>query len=67
MIAFLLWLVLLVIAWPLAILALVLIPVVWLLSIPFRVIGISVRGLLDLLAAALRFPARLLRGPQAAG
>ena len=67
MIAFLLWLLLLVIAWPVAILALVLFPVVWVLSIPFRLVGISVRGVLDLLASLLRFPVRLLRGPQTAG
>ena len=67
MIAFLLWLLLFVIAWPVAILALLLFPLVWLLSIPFRLVGVSVRSVLDLLGAVLRFPARLLRGTQAAG
>lgn len=60
---FLLWLILLVLAWPLALLALVLYPLVWLLSIPFRIIGISVGALLDFLRALLRLPGRVLRGP----
>lgn len=59
---FLLWLLLLVFAWPLALLALVLYPLVWLLSLPFRLIGISVRGVFDLLDAIVRLPARVLRG-----
>ncbi len=58
----LLWLLLLVFAWPLALLALILYPIVWLLSIPFRLIGISVRGLFDLLDTIIRLPARALRG-----
>lgn len=57
-----LWLLLLVVAWPLALLALLLWPVVWLLSLPFRLVGISVRAAFDLLDAVVRFPARLLRG-----
>ena len=60
---FLLWLILLVLAWPLALVALVLYPLLWLLSIPFRIIGISVGAVLDLLRALLRLPARVLRGP----
>jgi hypothetical protein len=60
---FLLWLILLVLAWPLALLALLLYPLVWLLSIPFRIIGISVGAILDLLRSLLRLPARVLRGP----
>jgi hypothetical protein len=67
MLKFLLWLLLLVLAWPLALLALVLYPLVWLLSLPFRLLGISVRGVFELLEAVLRFPARLLRGPNASG
>jgi hypothetical protein len=67
MLMFLVWLVLFVVAWPLALLALLLYPVVWLLSIPFRLVGISVRGALDLVDAIIRLPARLLRGPRALG
>lgn len=59
----LLWLVLLVLAWPVALLALLLYPVVWLLSLPFRLVGISVRAVFDFLDAILRLPARVLRGP----
>jgi hypothetical protein len=66
MASFLLWIILLVIAWPLALLALILYPVVWLLSIPFRLLGISVKGVLDLVGAIIRLPARVLRGPRAA-
>ncbi len=58
----LLWLVLLVISWPLAVLALLLYPVIWLLSIPFRLVGISVKGALELVEAIIRLPARILRG-----
>lgn len=66
MLLFLIWLLLAVLAWPLAVLALVLYPLIWLLSIPFRVLGVSVRGVFDLLEAIVRLPARLLRGPSAA-
>jgi hypothetical protein len=62
---FLLWLILLVVAWPLALFALILYPFVWLLSLPFRLIGISVGGLLDLVRAIVMLPARVLRGPKA--
>ena len=65
MLTFLLWLVLLVLAWPLAVLALILYPLVWLLSLPFRLVGISVRGVLDLVRAIVMLPARVLRGPKA--
>ena len=61
---FLLWLILLVVAWPLALAALVLYPIVWLLALPFRLVGMSVGALLDLLRAILRLPARVLRGPR---
>ena len=57
---FLLWLLLLVVCWPLALLALVLYPFVWLLLLPFRVVGIAVDGVLQLLKAVLFLPARLL-------
>jgi hypothetical protein len=58
----LLWLVLLVLCWPLALLALVLWPFVWLLSLPFRLVGIAVEGVFELLRAILLLPARLLGG-----
>lgn len=61
MVMFLLWLILAVISLPLAILALILWPLVWLLSLPFRLIGISVRGAFDLVEAIITLPARLLR------
>jgi hypothetical protein len=60
---FLLWLVLLILCWPLALLALVLYPLVWLFLLPFRVLGIAVEGVLQLLRAIILFPARILRGP----
>jgi len=62
MIGFLLWLLLLVVCWPLALLALVVYPIVWLLLLPFRVAGIAVGGALALLRALLFLPARLLGG-----
>jgi len=66
MLLFLLWVLLALVAWPLALLALIVYPLVWLVSIPFRVVGISVRGVFELLEAIVRLPARLLRGPRAA-
>lgn len=63
MIAFLLWLILLIVCWPLALLALVLYPLVWLLLLPFRIVGIAVDGVLQLIWAIFTFPARLLRAP----
>lgn len=59
---FLLWLILLVLCWPLALLALVLYPVVWLFLLPFRILGIAVGGALELLKAIIMLPARLLGG-----
>ena len=61
MIKFLLWCILLVLCWPLALLALVLYPLVWLLLLPFRVVGIAVGGVLELLGAIVFLPARVLR------
>lgn len=61
---FLLWLLLLVLCWPLAFLALVLYPLVWLVLLPFRVVGIAVDGVLELLRAVVTLPARVLRGPR---
>ena len=65
MATFLLWLVLLVLAWPLGLLALILYPIVWSLGLPLRLIGISVRGVFDLIDALIRLPARVIRGPGA--
>jgi len=61
MIKFLLWCILLVICWPLALLALVLYPLVWLLLLPFRLVGIAVEGVLELVVALITLPARLIR------
>jgi hypothetical protein len=58
----LLWLILFVISWPLAILALILYPLIWLLLLPFRLLGIAVTSVFELLRAILLLPARLLRG-----
>jgi len=60
MLKFLLWLILFVLCWPVAILALVLWPLLWLLSLPFRVVGIAVEGVFSLLRAMLLLPARIL-------
>lgn len=65
MITFLLWCLLLVLCWPLALLALVLYPLVWLLLLPFRLVGIAVGGVLSLFKALVMLPARILRGPRA--
>src|SRR2546430_12818611 len=62
MIGFLLWLLLLVLCWPLALLALLLYPLVWLLSLPFRLVGITVEGVFALLRALILLPARALGG-----
>ena len=60
---FLLWLILLILCWPLALLALVLYPIVWLILLPFRIVGITVHAVLELFRAVILLPARLLRGP----
>jgi hypothetical protein len=62
MAAFLLWLLLLVVCWPLALLALVLYPLVWLLLLPFRLLGLAVEGVFELLRAIILLPARVLSG-----
>jgi hypothetical protein len=62
---FLLWLILLVFCWPLALLALILYPLVWLVLLPFRLIGVTANGLFSLLRSLFTLPARLLRGPGA--
>jgi hypothetical protein len=65
MLTFLLWCLLLVLCWPLALLALVIYPLLWLFLLPFRLVGIVVTGVFDLLAALILLPARILRGPRA--
>jgi hypothetical protein len=62
MLSFMLWLVLLFLCWPLALLALLLYPLVWLLTLPFRIVGIGVEAVFDLLRAIVLLPARVLRG-----
>ena len=62
MLKFLLWLLLLVFCWPLALLALVLYPFVWLVTLPFRLVGIAFEGVFELLRALLLLPARVLGG-----
>ena len=61
MVKFLLWCILLILCWPLALVALVLYPLVWLLLLPFRVVGIAVGGVLELVKAIILLPARVLR------
>ena len=65
MAGFLLWCILLVLCWPLALFALIAYPIVWLLTLPLRILGIAVGGVLALLSALFFLPARLLRGPRA--
>jgi hypothetical protein len=62
MFSFLLWCILLVMCWPLALLALVLYPFVWLVLLPFRIVGIAVGGVLELVKEIIFLPARVLRG-----
>ena len=64
MAAFFLWCILLVICWPLALLALIVYPIVWLLLLPFRLVGIAVHGVFALLSTILYLPVRVLRGPR---
>jgi hypothetical protein len=66
MLTFLLWCLLFVVSWPLALLALILYPIVWLILLPFRIVGIAVGGVFELLRAIMFLPARVLRGPHAA-
>jgi hypothetical protein len=61
MMTFLLWLLLFLVCWPVALLALVLYPIVWLLLLPFRLVGIAVEGVFEFLYALLTLPARMLR------
>lgn len=63
MLTFILWLLLLFACWPLALLALVLYPIIWLLLLPFRIVGFAVEGVLELVKAIILLPVRVLRGP----
>ena len=63
MFTFLVWLLLFLLCWPLALLALIVYPFVWLILLPFRLVGIAVGGILELLKAILYLPARMLSGP----
>ena len=65
MIKFLLWCLLLVVCWPLALLALVAYPLIWILLLPFRIVGIAVEGVLGILRGIFMLPARVLNGPRA--
>ncbi len=62
-VTFLFWCLLFVVCWPLALLAIVLYPIVWLLLLPFRLLGIAVDGVLALVRAVVMLPARVLSGP----
>ncbi len=64
MVGFILWLLLFVLCWPLALAALLLYPLVWLLLLPFRLLGVAVEGALALVSALILLPARLLWGPR---
>ena len=65
MAAFFLWCILFILCWPLALLAVVLFPIVWLITLPLRIVGIAVHGVFALLAALFYLPVRVLRGPRA--
>ncbi|HEY6266427.1 MAG TPA: hypothetical protein VIW93_16630 [Candidatus Acidoferrum sp.] len=65
MAAFFLWIILFILCWPLALFALVMYPIVWLLLLPLRILGIAVDGVLRLINAIFMLPVRLLRGPRA--
>jgi hypothetical protein len=62
MLNILLWIVLLILCWPLAIVLLILYPIIWLLLLPFRLVGIAVEGVFELIRAIFFFPARVLGG-----
>lgn len=64
MIKSLLWCILLVVCWPLALLALLLYPLLWVALLPFRIVGVAIDGVLELFRAIILFPARILRGPR---
>jgi hypothetical protein len=66
MFTFLLWCILLFLCWPLALLALLLYPLLWLVLLPFRLVGIAVDGVLELIRGIILLPARILKGPRRA-
>jgi len=66
MLTFILWLLLFIFCWPLALLALIVYPIVWLILLPFRLLGIAVEGVFEFLRALLFLPARVLGGRPAA-
>jgi hypothetical protein len=66
MVTFFLWCVLLFLCWPLALMALVLYPIIWLVLLPFRIVGIAVDGALELVRGIIMLPVRILRGPRRA-
>jgi hypothetical protein len=63
-VALILWLILLVLCWPLALIAILLYPIVWLVLLPFRILGIAVDGVLRLVRAVILLPVRVLSGPR---
>jgi len=65
MAAFFLWCILFILCWPLALLAVLLFPIVWLITLPFRILGVALHGVFALLAALFFLPVRVLRGPRA--
>ena len=62
MVTFLLWCILLVICWPIALIVLILFPIIWLILLPFRLLGFAVTGVFELVRAIFMFPARVVRG-----
>ena len=62
MLTFLIWIILFILCWPLALLALLLYPIIWLLLLPFRLLGIAVDGVFELIRAIIFLPARIIRG-----
>lgn len=65
MLTFIMWCILFVLCWPLALIALVLYPLIWLLLLPFRILGIAVGGVLELVKSIIFLPARMLSGRRA--
>ena len=65
MFTFILWIILLFLCWPLAVLALLLYPIIWILMLPFRIIGLTMNGLFSFLTALIMLPGRVLHGPGA--
>ena len=63
MTSFFLWVILLMISWPVAIIALILYPIIWILLLPFKLIGITVSAVFDLLKSIITLPSRVLKGP----